>query len=255
MAPAELRRLLLDDRTATVDRRGKLYYRDPVRTGAEQTDAAVAPYPLDQTFRLNSLPGSQHTLFIDFDGAVVENTFWNADNGVAGGISPRLDRRRRRQHLQRRRAPADPGHLAAGRRGLRALRRQRHHRGPRRRRDRPQRGGGPDLRHPCAGHARRPGRQRDLRRALCRASPTWTSSRTARTTASSSPPGSSRSSTPPAPAPAPRASRRRSATRSGTTSRSNHDGDATDGVLPGARVVGPDHGQLRPEADHPVEQR
>ena len=88
MTPADLRRLLLDDRTATVDRRGKLYYRDPVRTGAKQTGAGVAPYPLDQTFRLNSLPGSQHTLFIDFDGAVVENTFWNADNGVAGGFHP-----------------------------------------------------------------------------------------------------------------------------------------------------------------------
>ncbi len=88
MAPAELRELLVTDRTATVDRRGKLFYRDPVRSGARATGAPVAPYPLDQTFLLNSLPGSQHTLFIDFDGAVVQNTRWNAENGVAAGSHP-----------------------------------------------------------------------------------------------------------------------------------------------------------------------
>ena len=88
MTPADLRRLLLDDRAATVDRRGKLFYRDPVRAGARETSAVVAPYPLAETFQLNSLPGSQRTIFLDFDGAVVENTFWNSDHGVTAGAHP-----------------------------------------------------------------------------------------------------------------------------------------------------------------------
>ena len=34
-------------------------------------------FPYEKTFQLSSLPGAQHTVFLDFDGHVTENTPWN----------------------------------------------------------------------------------------------------------------------------------------------------------------------------------
>jgi len=56
----------------------------------------VAPLPNSQTFLLHSKPGSQRTIYIDFDGATVSNTLWNRAesqgglglaNGTYGGFS------------------------------------------------------------------------------------------------------------------------------------------------------------------------
>ena len=46
------------------------------------TTPPVAPFPLDQTFALHSKPGSAHTIYIDFDGALVSGTAWNAEANV-----------------------------------------------------------------------------------------------------------------------------------------------------------------------------
>jgi len=62
---------------------GRAVFRDPVSTrtaariATQPATSVLAPYPLDQTLTLHSLPGSQHTIFLDFDGAVVSGTAWN----------------------------------------------------------------------------------------------------------------------------------------------------------------------------------
>lgn len=74
-----------------VDRSRPLLFRDPVTPGivAARTAPQAAPYPLDQTFKLHSAPGSQHTIYLDFNGAMVAGTAWNeADLGVAASFHP-----------------------------------------------------------------------------------------------------------------------------------------------------------------------
>lgn len=71
------------DRTASEVGSGRILFRDPVsprttaRLAVQRTAAPRATVPLDQTFTLHSLPGSQHTIFLDFDGGVVSGTVWN----------------------------------------------------------------------------------------------------------------------------------------------------------------------------------
>src|SRR6476659_4686205 len=85
--------------TATVGGSGRVLFRDPVspatsaRLAVHRTAVPDAAYPLDRTFALHSLPGSQHTIFLDFDGAEVSGTAWNEpDVGLAprsyGGWTP-----------------------------------------------------------------------------------------------------------------------------------------------------------------------
>ena len=96
--PAQLRAALLSDRTLTVDRGGRLFYRDPAPTGdvpsrSEERAwvAARQVAPLSQTFSLHSNPGADLTIFLDVDGATVADTYWNVDNGLADGDHPAWD--------------------------------------------------------------------------------------------------------------------------------------------------------------------
>ncbi|MFM8748220.1 MAG: PKD domain-containing protein [Aestuariivirga sp.] len=80
-----LRAELLADRRLRIDRTGRLLVVDeikqPLRGASSRAarqdarDGALAP--LDQTFRLHSKPGSQKTLYLDFDGADLSGTAWN----------------------------------------------------------------------------------------------------------------------------------------------------------------------------------
>ena len=82
---AHTRGILRHDPTARVDATGHLYYVDrpiPARPGVATT--APAPYPYGQTFQLHSKPGSAHTIFLDFDGAHVAGTAWNASGLPVG---------------------------------------------------------------------------------------------------------------------------------------------------------------------------
>lgn len=95
MGPRKLHGLLRHDRTAWVDRTGRLFFADTVDPAPATTAAAStttvrsAPYPLARTFKLHSLPGSQHTIYLDFDGAYVAGTAWNEpDVGVAARFHP-----------------------------------------------------------------------------------------------------------------------------------------------------------------------
>ncbi len=57
--------------------------------GAGPSSADRAPLvPLDQTFSLHSDPGSERTIFLDFDGVSLSGTYWNDPDGVGPGAQP-----------------------------------------------------------------------------------------------------------------------------------------------------------------------
>jgi hypothetical protein len=93
MSAPHLTALLRDDSTAWVDPAGRVYFVDraPGATATSPATAAGAttppPYPYDQTFQLHSSPGSNHTIYLDFDGQLVSGTAWN----VAGVDQPGVD--------------------------------------------------------------------------------------------------------------------------------------------------------------------
>ena len=88
----QLQRLLRHDRHLWVSRTGRLMYiceletplpEDPNRGRSRLTQPGY--YPLDQTFRLHSMPGSNRTIYLDFDGATVSGTVWN-ENYNGGSV-------------------------------------------------------------------------------------------------------------------------------------------------------------------------
>jgi hypothetical protein len=86
MSTTRLREILSRDSSAWVGQDGQIYYVEPAEqllgpVGAV-SGAAPASYPESQTFALHSLPGSTHTIFLDFDGADVSGTYWNAYGGM-----------------------------------------------------------------------------------------------------------------------------------------------------------------------------
>lgn len=81
MSPDALRALLLADATANLDETGKLFYRDLLEGPATPSPrASSAPYPLSETFSLQSKADSQRTIYLDFDGATVSGTAWNGSD-------------------------------------------------------------------------------------------------------------------------------------------------------------------------------
>jgi Fibronectin type III domain/Metallo-peptidase family M12B Reprolysin-like len=91
MAAGHLRELLVEDPSAWLDADAQLYYQEPARTeGATSaaTAAAAATAPLSQTFLLHSKPGSQRTIYLDFDGHDVTGTVWNEGHRLAPGFYP-----------------------------------------------------------------------------------------------------------------------------------------------------------------------
>ncbi|GCD90970.1 zinc-dependent metalloprotease family protein [Nocardioides sp. LS1] len=78
-SPAQLGHQLVRDPVPRVD----------VHTRTAAADRALvrrAPYPLADTFALHSLPGSAHTILLDFNGDDVSGTAWNApDLGLPDG--------------------------------------------------------------------------------------------------------------------------------------------------------------------------
>ncbi|MDQ4097510.1 MAG: fibronectin type III domain-containing protein, partial [Actinomycetota bacterium] len=92
MAAEKLREILLEDSSAWLDGDSRLFYQEPAHTeGATSppTTEAAASYPLSDTFELHSKPGSNRTIYLDFDGQDVRNTVWNtADHGLPAGSHP-----------------------------------------------------------------------------------------------------------------------------------------------------------------------
>ena len=82
---AEFARALRTDSTIWLDKTGRLFYVEPTFEDAEgdATDTrAPAAYPLVDTFKLHSKPGSSRVIYLDFDGHVTTNTAWNSSYGA-----------------------------------------------------------------------------------------------------------------------------------------------------------------------------
>ena len=53
--------------------------------------ASLGSFTVEQVFNLQSKPGSNFTIFLDFDGHVTEGTSWNSSYGVSSIVSPPFD--------------------------------------------------------------------------------------------------------------------------------------------------------------------
>ncbi|MEO7494165.1 MAG: PKD domain-containing protein [Massilia sp.] len=88
----EFRRQLRADRSAWVDRNGRLYF---VEQGLTASPSDLAPsgaiYALDQTFALHSRPSSKRKIYLDFKGRTTTGTAWNTSYGVDPIVSPAFD--------------------------------------------------------------------------------------------------------------------------------------------------------------------
>jgi PKD repeat protein len=93
MSTAEFARTLREDNSAWIDRHGRLLYIDtfPEPAGEDDSDSltTVAPLPASQTFLLNSRPGSDRVIYLDFDGHTISGRAWNGGETV---VSPPYDR-------------------------------------------------------------------------------------------------------------------------------------------------------------------
>jgi PKD repeat protein len=81
--------MLRADRTAWLDRKGRVFFEEEVRlpAGAAAAPAATDPLspnlePLDQTFYLHSRPGAKRTIYLNFVGATLTNTAWNSSGNT-----------------------------------------------------------------------------------------------------------------------------------------------------------------------------
>jgi hypothetical protein len=76
---------LLADPTVRVGVTGQIFFvenpSDPVSAALDPISPSPGPFPYEQTFLLHSKPGSQRTIYLDFDGHTVTGTAWNDSFG------------------------------------------------------------------------------------------------------------------------------------------------------------------------------
>lgn len=89
MSQEAFRETLTKDKSAKLDRKGRMFFTDPALKPAEgsatdttspQTQAAES---LEQTFKLHSRPGARLIIYLDFDGHYLTGSAWNS--GYNGG--------------------------------------------------------------------------------------------------------------------------------------------------------------------------
>ena len=87
-----------DDHSHTVgivdENGGELIHEPPEPAelvSSESLPDQIVYAPLDQTFKLHSLPGALHTIYLDFDGHITQGTTWNASSGISTIDSPAYD--------------------------------------------------------------------------------------------------------------------------------------------------------------------
>lgn len=78
----ELEKVLKHDKSAKLDKKGRLFYTDPApdtqgATSAGGSIPVAQAYTIDQTFQLHSKPGARLVVFLDFDGFYMAGTAWN----------------------------------------------------------------------------------------------------------------------------------------------------------------------------------
>ena len=82
----EMKSLLRRDRDLWVSQTGRLMYTCASDLPSEADESAttgvtrdhIASFPLDQTFKLHSLPASKKTIYLDFNGGTISGTAWNS---------------------------------------------------------------------------------------------------------------------------------------------------------------------------------
>lgn len=87
LSKGELRRILSTDDSAHIASGGRLVYADTFEDLPDTAPAvaAEAQLPEAETFTLHSRPDSKHTIFLDFDGADISNSYWNYQAGIPNG--------------------------------------------------------------------------------------------------------------------------------------------------------------------------
>jgi len=84
MSVPEFVAMLRSDRSAWLDRHGRVFFEEEVRPPSQgAASAATDPLapdlePLDQTFKLHSRPGAKRTIYLNFAGATLSGTAWNS---------------------------------------------------------------------------------------------------------------------------------------------------------------------------------
>lgn len=83
--PADIETLLLTDESVWLDKYGFIFFSEEVSKDRDMTgEGEISPtenrvpiFPLSQTFKLHSNPGSKRTIYLDFDGHTLTGTTWN----------------------------------------------------------------------------------------------------------------------------------------------------------------------------------
>ncbi len=91
MSTASFARMLRKDSSVWLDRKGRVFFVDEFPEAASSELPRLleaAPFPLGETFTLNSRPGARRVIFLDFDGHVTTGTAWNANSGIDPIVSP-----------------------------------------------------------------------------------------------------------------------------------------------------------------------
>lgn len=89
---SEFAKQLRTDRSAWIDRSGRLFFIEAALTSSG-SDLAVpgAIYPPEQTFLLHSRPGSKRKIYLDFNGHTTTGSAWNTSYGIDPIVSPAFD--------------------------------------------------------------------------------------------------------------------------------------------------------------------
>lgn len=84
---------LQQDPTLRLAPSGVAYFVEPTADAPAERSVPAQAFPLEQTFKLHSKPGSKRTIYLDFDGHNVSGTLWNgeAGNNLPSGVQPAMD--------------------------------------------------------------------------------------------------------------------------------------------------------------------
>ncbi len=95
-SPEALREMLLRDPLVRLDRNGRLYVVEELDHPLPSDDSknfveGAAPAPLADSFTLHSRPGAKRTIYLDFNGAVLQNTAWNSGGNTINAVAFDID--------------------------------------------------------------------------------------------------------------------------------------------------------------------
>jgi PKD repeat protein len=90
--PAEFAKQLRGDRSAWIDKSGRMLFVEQALTTSGSDLVPSGPvFALDQTFVLHSRPSSKRKIYLDFNGHTTTGAAWNTSYGVDPIVSPAFD--------------------------------------------------------------------------------------------------------------------------------------------------------------------